>query len=170
MLKEIFHDKKIKIDIDEVRNRELEDINLADKDWYAQNEFYGTSEEKGFIVFIDGFIERLKQKYSDIALLRNEKFFQVFGFEAGQAFEPDFIMLLKRKNHAISIYQIFIEPKGEHLIQHDAWKEKFLRELEGKADMDLKMENTNFKLIGLPFYNEQLKRDFEKVLEEKILN
>jgi len=170
MLKEVFHDKKIKIDIDEVRNRELEDINLANKDWYAQNDFYGTDEERSFVGFIDGFIERLKQKYSDIALLRNEKFFQVFGFDEGQAFEPDFIMLLKRKNHAISIYQIFIEPKGQHLIQHDAWKQKFLLELDNKADTDLKLENTKFKLVGLPFYNEELRRNFEKALEEKILN
>jgi hypothetical protein len=28
---------------------------------------------------------------------------------------------------------------------------------------------TNFKLIGLPFYNEQLKREFEEALESKIL-
>ncbi|MBI4652935.1 hypothetical protein HY750_01650 [Candidatus Kuenenbacteria bacterium] len=45
MLKNVFKDKKIKIDIDEIKNRELEDINLAEKDWYAQNEFYGTDEE-----------------------------------------------------------------------------------------------------------------------------
>jgi type III restriction enzyme len=169
LLREIFHDKKIKIDIDEVRNNQLEDINLADKDWYAQNEFYGTDEERNFIAFIDGFIEKLRQKYSDIALLRNEKFFQVFGFNDGQAFEPDFVMFLKKRNHAISIYQIFIEPKGQFLIQHDAWKQKFLLELENKADTDFKLENTNFKLIGLPFYNEQLKREFEEALESKLL-
>ena len=32
----------------------------------------------------DGFIEKLRQKYSDIALLRNEKFFQVFDFDEGR--------------------------------------------------------------------------------------
>ena len=42
MLKEVFYDKKIKIDKDEVENKKLEDVNLADKDWYAQTEFYGT--------------------------------------------------------------------------------------------------------------------------------
>jgi len=178
MLKEIFHDKNIKIDIDEVRNRELEDINLADKDWYAQNDFYGTSDERGFIVFIDGFIERLRQKYSDIALLRNEKFFQVFDFDEGKAFEPDFIMLLKRRNHVISIHQIFIEPKGDQFKDKlgrfkdskEGWKQKFLLEMEGKAETDLKVENKHFKLVGLPFYNERLKKEFEEVLENKILN
>jgi len=76
MLQQVFKDKKIKIDIDEVKNKELKDVNLAEKDWYAQNEFYGTDEEQKFISFIDGFIERLKTRYSDIALVRNEKFFK----------------------------------------------------------------------------------------------
>jgi type III restriction enzyme len=177
MLKEVFYDKKIKIDKDEVENKKLEDVNLADRDWYAQTEFYGTDEEQNFISFIDGFIEKLRQKYSDIALLRNEKFFQVFGFEDGGVFEPDFIMLLKRRNHVVSIYQIFIEPKGNQFKDRkgrfedskEGWKQKFLLELETKADTDFKLENTNFKLIGLPFYNEQLKREFEEALESKIL-
>jgi len=177
MLKEVFYDKKIKIDKDEVESKKLEDVNLADRDWYAQTEFYGTDEEQNFISFIDGFIEKLRQKYSDIALLRNEKFFQVFGFEDGDVFEPDFIMLLKRRNHVVSIYQIFIEPKGNQFKDRrgrfedskEGWKQKFLLELENKADTDFKLENTNFKLIGLPFYNEQLKREFEEALENKIL-
>jgi len=176
-LKEIFYDKKIKIDKDEVESKKLEDVNLADRDWYAQTGFYGTDEEQNFISFIDGFIEKLRQKYSDIALLRNEKFFQVFGFEDGGVFEPDFIMLLKRRNHVVSIYQIFIEPKGNQFKDRrgkfedskEGWKQKFLLELETKADTDFKLENTKFKLIGLPFYNEQLKREFEEALESKIL-
>jgi len=177
LLREIFHDKKIKIDKDEVENKKMEDVNLSDKDWYAQTEFYGTDEEQNFISFIDGFIEKLRQKYSDIALLRNEKFFQVFGFEDGGIFEPDFVMFLKKRTHAISIYQIFIEPKGNQFKDSkggfenskEGWKQKFLLELESRADMDFKLENTEFKLIGLPFYNEQLKREFEEALKNKIL-
>jgi len=178
MLKEVFYDKKIKIDKDELESKKLEDVNLADREWYAQTEFYGTDEEQNFISFIDGFIEKLRQKYSDIALLRNEKFFRVFGFEDGGVFEPDFIMLLKRRNHAVSIYQIFIEPKGNQFKDRkgrfedskEGWKQKFLLELETKADTDFKLENTNFKLIGLPFYNEQLRREFEEALESKTLS
>lgn len=177
MLRQVFKDKKIKIDIDEVKNKELKDVNLAEKDWYAQNEFYGTDEERKFISFIDGFIEKLRQKYSDIALLRNEKFFQVFDFNEGRAFEPDFIMILKKRNKVVSIYQIFIEPKGDQFKDKrgkfkdskEGWKEDFLLELENKAKTDLKLENKYFKLIGLPFYNEKLKKEFEKALENKIL-
>ncbi len=178
LLRQVFKDKKIKIDIDELKNKELKDVNLAEKDWYAQNEFYGTDEEQKFISFIDGFIEKLRQRYSDIALLRNEKFFQVFEFDEGRPFEPDFIMFLKKRNKVISIYQIFIEPKGDQFKDSqgrfkgskEGWKQNFLLELENKAKTDLKLENKYFKLIGLPFYNEKLKKEFEEALENKILS
>ncbi|XOB40572.1 MAG: DEAD/DEAH box helicase family protein [Candidatus Nealsonbacteria bacterium] len=178
MLQDIFRDKVLKLDKDSERAKEMAEVNLADKNWYAQTDLCGTSEERDFIKFIDGFIEKLRQKYSDIALLRNEKFFQVFDFDEGRAFEPDFIMILKKRNRTISIYQIFIEPKGDQFKDSqgrfenskEGWKEKFLLEMEEKADTDLKLENKHFKLMGLPFYNEKLKKDFEEALENKILN
>jgi len=169
--------KTLKLHSDSKRAQEMVEINLVDKDWYAQNGLYGTSEERDFIKFIDESIEKLRQKYSDIAILRNEKFFQVFDFDEGRAFEPDFIMILKKRNRTISIYQIFIEPKGDQFKDSqgkfenskEGWKEKFLLEMEEKAETDLKLENKHFKLMGLPFYNEKLKKDFEKALENKIL-
>lgn len=173
--------KTLKLDSDSERAQEMVEINLVDKDWYAQNDLYGTSEERDFIKFIDGTIEKLRQKYSDIALLRNQKFFQVFDFDEGRGFEPDFVMFLKKRNHRISIYQIFIEPKGNWTydmnqrfeLSKEGWKQKFLLELGKKSDLqrDLIMESENkqFKLIGLPFYNEQLKKEFEEALENKIL-
>ena len=178
MLRDVFRDKKIKIDTDDLQRKELEEVNLAEKDWYAQSGFYGTGEEQSFIKFIDEFIAKLRQKYSEIALLRNEKFFQIFDFDEGRPFEPDFIMILKRRNRTISIYQIFIEPKGDQFKDSrgkfenskEGWKQKFLLEMEEKADTDLKLENKQFKLMGLPFYNEKLKKEFEEALENKILS
>ena len=177
-LKDVFRKKILKIDSDDERARGMQSINLLEKNWYAQNELYGTSEEKEFINFIDGFIEKLRQKYSDIALLRNEKFFQVFDFDEGRPFEPDFIMILKKRNKVISIYQIFIEPKGDQFKDKqgrfenskEGWKQKFLLEIENKAGTDLKLENKHFKLIGLPFYNKTLEKEFEEALEDKLLN
>ncbi len=181
MLKNIFGKnggkKILRLDGDSERAKETAGINLMDKDWFAQNEIWGTSEEESFIKFIDGFIENLRQRYSGIALLRNEKFFQIFDFDEGRAFEPDFIMLLKRRNHAISIYQIFIEPKGDQFKDSkgkfenskEGWKQEFLLEVQEKSDTDLKLENKYFKLIGLPFYNEKLQKEFEKALEERML-
>ena len=178
LLREIFKDKILKIDSDDERAKGMGKIDLSQKDWYAQNNLYGTSEEQEFVSFIDGFIDKLKQEYSDIALFRNEKFFQIFDFDEGRAFEPDFIMLLKKKNGEIITYQIFIEAKGDLFKDSngrfenskEGWKQKFLLEIEGKADTDLKLENKHFKLIGLPFYNEKLKKEFEEALENKILS
>ena len=177
MLREVFRDKILKIDSDDERVEGTQNINLLEKDWYAQNELYGTSEEQEFINFIDGFIEKLRRKYSDIALLRNEKFFQVFDFDEGRPFEPDFVLFLKKRNKVISIYQIFIEPKGNQFKDSqgrfenskEGWKQKFLLEIENNADTDLKFENKHFKLIGLPFYNKALEKEFEEALENKIL-
>ena len=38
---------------------------------------------------------------------------------------------VKQKNyeHTILSYQLFIEPKGEHLTENDRWKEDFLKEI-----------------------------------------
>jgi len=176
MLREVFRDKILKIDSDDERAKGMQNINLQNMDWYAQNELYGTSEEREFISFIDGFIERLRKKYSDIALLRNEKFFQVFDFDEGRPFEPDFIMILKKRNKVISIYQIFVEPKGDQFKDRqgrfenskEGWKQKFLLEIENKADTDLKFENKHFKLMGLPFYNKTLEKEFEEALEKLV--
>lgn len=54
-------------------------------------------------------------------------------------------------------------------LSKEGWKQKLLLEMEEKADTDLKLENKHFKLMGLPFYNEKLKKDFEEALENKIL-
>lgn len=86
-------------------------------------------------------------------------------------------MILKKRNKVISIYQIFIEPKGDQFKDRqgrfenskEGWKQKFLLEIENKADTDLKFENKYFKLMGLPFYNKTLEKEFEEVLENKIL-
>ena len=86
-------------------------------------------------------------------------------------------MILKRRNKVINIYQIFIEPKGDQFKDSqgkfenskEGWKQEFLREIERKANTDLKLENKHFKLIGLPFYNEKLQEEFEEAIENKLL-
>lgn len=179
---EVFKNKRLKVDLDDVKRKELTEIDLKEVDWFGQEysveeenkaSFYGTSEEKSFINFISDFIERLREKYSDILILRNEKFFQIFDFDEGRAFEPDFVMLLKEKNHEIKIYQIFIEPKGEVYAKVEPWKQEFLTKLKEKAEIErdliMNLENKDFKLIGLPFYNEQMKKEFEEALEKELL-
>ena len=169
--------KTLRFDADSERAIEFKEFDLSSRHWYAQNALYGTSEEEDFIKFMDGVIAQLEKRYSDIALLRNERFFQIFDFDEGRAFEPDFLMLLKQKTGKIKIYQIFVEPKGNQFKDSEGiyenskegWKEKMMLRLDDEAETDLKIENKDFKLVGLPFYNEDLKKEFEKAFKEKLL-
>jgi hypothetical protein len=54
--------------------------------------------------------------------------------------------------------QLFIEPKGQHLLKTDQWKEEFLKEIEGEFKLEFLYENDNYRLVGLPFYNETMKK------------
>ncbi len=143
-------------------------LDLSNEDWYAFNENYGASEEK----FLVKYVKTLKDKYSnneyEFYLIRNERHFKVFTFKEGKAFEPDFVLFLKEEKTDKSLYyQIFIEPKGQHLINNEdsEIKEKFLRELENEYQLNFIFENKDFKLLGLPFFNEKNKGDFHEKVE-----
>ncbi|KKW33613.1 MAG: Type III site-specific deoxyribonuclease [Parcubacteria group bacterium GW2011_GWA2_53_21] len=179
-ISEAFRDKLLQIDGDSPRAQEMEELNLSDRPWFAQNEIWGTKEEELFLKFFDEVAENLKQRYNQIAVLRNERHFKIFNFDDGQAFEPDFVMFLKeRKTKKEVLYQIFVEPKGDQFLDEDGlfakgrdgWKEKFLLQIVDKFKLnfnDFKVQNMEFKLIGLPFYNEGLKERFEESFHELV--
>jgi type III restriction enzyme len=175
----IFKDKKLQLDNDSHRAKEITSVNIRDKDWFAQNEIWGTSEEESFLNFFNLVIEKLENKYTDINLLRNEQHFKIYSFNEGLAFAPDFVLFLREKKTSKElIYQVFIEPKGNQFLDknnsfdnsQEGWKQKFLLEIESNYDTDLKIENTDFKLIGLPFYNEALRNDFEDSFDKEIID
>jgi len=145
-------------------------INIDAKTWYAYKENFGTSEEKFLVKFIDSKIIDLETKFTDIYLLRNERFFQIYRFADGKAIEPDFVLFLTEKETNKDIhYQLFIEPKGEHLLENDKWKEDFLVSIEKEYEPINLFNDKDFKLIGLPFFNEkQRKSAFNKKLNKKI--
>jgi type III restriction enzyme len=142
-------------------------VDLLKKDWYAYKENYGSSEEKFLVKFLEAEMDELRGKYKEVFLLRNERFFKLFRFSDGKATEPDFVLFLTEKNTDDDIvYQLFIEPKGEHLIDKDNWKEEFLGNIEKEAKVEL-YQNERFRLVGMPFYNETLrKQEFKKKLSE----
>jgi type III restriction enzyme len=171
-------DKNIAINMNENGDREkgvemsnprsAYQLDIPNKDWYVYEENYGTSEEKSFVKFVNSAMEKLKEKFEEIILLRNERLFKIHRFSDGSAIEPDFLLFLRRKEEKSYLnYQLFVEPKGEHLRQTDKWKEDFLKEVEEKVDSsNLKvenlLENENFKLIGMPFYTENQNHEFEE--------
>ena len=147
--------------VEDASNTKLESDLIA-KDWYALNHFHGTSEEQSLVDFIIKTIENFKEKYENVYLLRNEQVYKIYDFKDGKGFEPDFLLFLKEKE-ADRYYQVFIEPKGSQFKDatgkfdnsKEAWKEQFLTEITnkyGKEDV-LKVENKDYRLVGLPLYN-----------------
>jgi len=96
--------------------------------WYVYNANYGTSEEKKFVELFARRFEGLNLKFENIYLIRNEREIKIFD-KLGRAFEPDFLLFYKQKDGEQLTYQVFIEPKGNHLLGHDKWKEDFLKEI-----------------------------------------
>ena len=125
--------------------------------WYALDSFWGTIEERELVDFVYHHYSNLLEKYDNICLLRNEEVYKIFDFETGQGFQPDFLLLLKSKSGEDAYFQVFIEPKGEHLKgdDNDGWKEKFLLEISKRYGIEkpFRKEAEKFVLYGLPFFN-----------------
>jgi type III restriction enzyme len=78
----------------------------------------------------------------------------LYSFEGGRAFEPDFVLFLTEKKTDVSIYyQVSLEPKGEHLFEHDKWKEDFLLQLRSKHKIKQLWRSKNYVVWGMPFFN-----------------
>lgn len=149
-------------------------LNLEEISWYGYEDNYGTSEEKSLILYIRSIFDRLKEKYSEdaIYLLRNEKKLKLYAFADGRAYEPDFVLFLRKKENdgVFDNVQIFIEPKGRHLRQNDGWKEKALEQIHHKADLlNFRTTTDEFEIWGMPFYGEDLKVKFDEELSNAIL-
>ncbi|MHA1471293.1 MAG: DEAD/DEAH box helicase family protein, partial [Candidatus Asgardarchaeia archaeon] len=148
-------------------------LNLFNKDWYVYDENYGTLEEKGFIQFINGVMKKLEKKYSEIYLLRNAYLFKIYRFSDGKPMEPDFVLFLKEKDkQKMMQYQLFVEAKGTHLLAspNEKWKGDFLGEIEPEYGIEptLFEENNKYRIIGLPFYNEDTKINFKNVFNDTL--
>ena len=156
---DIFKDKLLKFD---ARNpRATIDRQFENQDWFPFNTLYGTSEEKAFVDLLIRKIKHLAIDYDEIYLLRNEGHFAIYNFSDGQAFYPDFALFLQEKKGKVVCYQFFVEPKGKFLQAHDQWKEDFMRDITTEfKDKLLKFDSKEFRLIGLPFYNEEDENPF----------
>ena len=154
-----------------VKKDDVKTTIATQNDWYVMDNFAGTSLEEELIQFISERLGNLKSKY-DVHLIRNEEVFKLNNFTDGEGFMPDFILLLKDKQTSsfngvddFLHYQIFIEPKGEHLVENDLWKEAFLEAItvEYGKDKILQKDTPHYRLIGLPFFTDNKKNPKEYV-------
>ena len=102
-----------------------------------------------------------------IHLIHKEGHFAIYNFSDGKTFQPDFFLFLREKSGKSLTYQLFIEPKGGHLLEHDRWKEDFLKEITKEfGNKILKIDDKlQYRLIGIPFYNTEDENEFRNELE-----
>jgi type III restriction enzyme len=171
-VRDVFTDKILRFDKRNplARKDPQFDAFIAGRDWYVFDALYGTSEEKPFVRMLDRQMAQLRTKYEAVYLVRNEGHFKVYNFADGQAFEPDFVLFLRQKSKKILTYQVFIEPKGKHLKEHDKWKERLLKEIREQFAAKVLTLNadTNCRLVGVPFYNTEDENEFKATLFESL--
>ena len=146
-------------------------LDLKNEKWYVFNDNYGTSEEKLFVKYFKIHIEpKLKAKNLEYYVVRNERVpeLAIYSFEAGERFEPDFLLFVKKKRSEGShIYQGYVEPKGNHLLINDAWKEEFSMQLEEHSVTE--QFSDDYQIIGFPFFNtDNRTEEFGKAIDNWI--
>lgn len=138
-------------------------MDLAFEPWYVYNDNYGTSEEKAFVKYFKGIIKDLRKKYDKIYLVRNERIpaLAIYEFDTGERFEPDFLLFLQKKGTDGYLQeQIYIEPKGSHLLEKDKWKEDFLLKIEEQGiPTKTYVDDNKYRIVGLPFFNKEYKME-----------
>ena len=147
-------------------------IDLSKEDWFAFEDNYGTSEEKAFVSYFKSYVPQLKKKYDSVYLLRNERQLHIYSFDGGERFEPDYLLFLhSKKSDGYEQIQVFIEPKGSHLLEKDKWKEDFLLEIEREAiPTKIFVDDNDYKIWGFHFFNQEariteFKDDFSRLLK-----
>jgi len=179
-IKDRFTDKVLKLRIEgetglswaESNVPGLDQIDLSGKEWHAYDDSYGTDQEKHFIKYMHDQEARLRGIYDDFYLLRNEKAVKLYDFDTGRAFEPDFVLFLRKKGQdASTILQLFIEPKGDQLRPQDDWKQDFLGTVKGTARLETVFQGRDYTVLGLPFFNEtgQTNMDFKAAFEDQAI-
>ena len=162
-----FKNKEIKV----VKNSEKADGQenfLKNEKWYVYNANYGTSEEKEFVEMFSAKFESINKKFENIYLIRNERVIKIYD-KQGRAFEPDFFLFAKQKNGERLTLQIFIEPKGYHLIGHDKWKENFLAQIREEHKI-FNINTDKYLITATPFYNAKNENEFKKTLEQVLFD
>ena len=143
-------------------------IDLSKEDWFAYTDNFGTSEEKAFVAYFRDYVNELKKQFSKIYLIRNEREFHLYSFDDGERFEPDYVLFLQSpKTDGFEQLQIFIEPKGSQLLDKDAWKERFLLQMnENAVPAKVFADDNNYKIWGFHFYNQDNRmREFDADFE-----
>lgn len=142
------------------------DLSESQCDFYVYSDDYGTSEEKYLVKMIYDQQEKISKGFDEMFLIRNQKIMEIFDFDEGRRFEPDYILFLGKGSKKAEYLQLFIEPKGAHIEDGDRWKEDFLKKIGNEKEIKNLFEDDKYIIYGLPFYQEAKKLEFIKILEK----
>ncbi len=184
-IRDVFGDKTINVElVDGGRGVSQSDvsvalparIDLSSEDWYAFNDNYGTSEEKAFVAYFKEHIDKLRKEYDKVFLLRNERQMHLYSFDGGERFEPDYVLFLQNYTQkGFDQIQVFMEPKGTHLVEKDKWKEDFLLQMQKMAiPIKTYVDDNDYHIWGLHFFNRDVRNtefeaDFQQVSNPKYM-
>lgn len=117
-------------------------------------------------------LNKIDEGKTKVYLLRNDEVkngLKIFEFDSNRVFYPDFILYMQTDypNHREMI-QVYIEPKGEHLLTSDKWKEDLLLTLDEEAEIVIDDETKKFQLLGVKFYTENNIQEFSSDIKDKL--
>lgn len=141
---------------------------MKDNEWFPYDYAITDQLESSLINMIGSLIKDFKEKYDNVYLIRNEETianwslheFKNEDIKHYEGYMPDFILVLDNGN---IIYQVYIEPKGEQLLEKDEWKERLLESIRPK-NINIIGENSDIRLYGVKFYTHGDTRGVEKEL------
>lgn len=155
-------------------NRDVTDLedqkrpkNMGQHDWYIYDKAIVNGLESDLIDLINYMMEELQKKYEEVYLIRNERKIKFREINGVRGFMPDFLLYLKDNEYT---YQVFVEPKGQHLLLNDKWKEQFMLSLNERDDIEVLAEDENVRLVGLCFYSDDStkRKEFKEYFNKEI--
>lgn len=171
-LKEVITDYSVYVDPNMMVNQRITSEATTGKTWYVYDKAILNQLEHRLIKLLDMFMEKLRGKYDDIYVIRNDEKttrFKLTEFNGVRGFMPDFIMLMKDKAEADVYYQVFLEPKGDDRLIQDAWKEGMLAEIN---DSNLIVIDTddNVRLVGIKFFADSQRQEFIQDFSDRLFD
>ncbi|MGM0283767.1 MULTISPECIES: DEAD/DEAH box helicase family protein [Enterococcus] len=157
--KDLFHN--------EVSQR-IVDKSTTNFKWYVYDKAVMNHLEYDLLVLIDSLYSTIQEKYPTVFLIRNDDRstrLTIREFDSVRGFMPDFVLYLQNEEH---ILQVYIEPKGKHLVQTDLWKQNLLEEIQIGEGISIIGEDENVKLSGVKFFNHSQRDEFIEDLSNVI--
>jgi len=168
-IKDVIKDYSLHIDPSVTVNQRITADHTVGKKWYVYDNAILNQLEHRLVKVLAAFMPKLKARYDDIYVLRNDEQstrFKLTEFGGVRGFMPDFIMILTR--HADNAYwQVFLEPKGDDRLLDDAWKEQMLEALNDRERIIID-ENDDVKLVGIKFFANSQMNVFISDMQDKI--